>query len=1068
MLVDLSTPALSREPPAEESSCPTARQVRRTLIHTLVWASAAGFIYEAATQLAFPRITLWESHAVTIAFIALASTLAAYATVRQRANTLAQTRGHVAQYRAAVAEKAGLAASMEQVFEAILITDAEGRIQYVNRAFTRLTGYSGEEALGRNPRFLKSGVQDSAFYEELWRTVQSGRIWHGEIANRRKDGRVYTEEMTITPVRDIGGAISNYIAIKQDVTERRAAEEVRTFLASIVEASSDAIMTATPEGTLKSWNRGAELLYGYKADEVIGKPMDMLIPPYRTRVFREAAFERVLRGERVPSYVAQGLRKDGTRVHISSSVGPIKNAAGQITAFAAIVRDISALKTAELATALLASIVESAEDAIFSSTLDGTILTWNRGAEGLFGYGAAEMIGKNISVLAPPGRAHEQTETLDKSGKGIIQLETQRVKADRSLVEVSITVSPVTNAAGEVVRSSAIARDISGRKQAEEAVRQSEEKYRSLVANIPDVIWTANSSGEPVFASPSCQRICGYTPEEICRPGAWCALIHPEDLAGYQVAIQAMQAAHDAQSKASQKYDQVYRIRRKDGEWIWVHCRATGAYEMHGELYFDGVLSDITERKQLEQSLVHQATHDALTGLPNRQVFGERFQQALELARRLGERLALLCLDLDSFKVINDTLGRSIGDHLLHLAAQRLKGCLRDSEMLVRSGSDEFALVLTGVDDPQTATRIAERMLGALSAPFQAGGNDVFLSGSVGIAFYPQDGQDLPSLERSADAAMRAAKRGGRDRFQMFTAAMGTAAGRRLAVETELRRALQYHEFYLHFQPKIDLVTGAIAGVEALLRWNNPKLGIVGPSEFIPIAEETGLIIPISRWVLWEACRQERAWRDAGCEPVQISVNVSAAQFAGGGLPGIVARAFAETGMEASYLDLEVTESAIMYDVEESSRQLAELKQLGVSISLDDFGTGYSSLSYLIRFPIDALKIDQSFIRRMNDVDSTDPIVSAIVRLAHDLGMKTIAEGVESEGDLESLKAMGCDVAQGFLLGRPMAPDFLAQMLVRQPPRFVQADGAARPDHTRSRWSGRYAYAESEIKPLVN
>ena len=1018
-------------------------------------------LYETLKWAGVSQISIRQTDALAIAAFGLLATFATHCLVRRHARL-------VAAYQKAEIDRTGLADVVEQAFDSIVITDNQGRIEYVNPAFTLMTGYSAAEVAGASARVLKSGLQDQAFYAGLWNTIRGGKVWQGELVNRRKDGTLCPVSMTITPVRDNRGAIRRYIAIQWDVSARRAAQETQSLLASIVESSEDAIVTATLDGTIKTWNHGSELLYGYKAEEVIGRSMDMLVPSYRMRAFREVASGCAQRGERVPPYVAMGLRKDGTQFYISASVVPIKNTAGQVTTLAAIVRDISALKSAELAMASLASIVECTEDAIFSATLEGTILTWNRGAEKLYGYQAAEIAGKSLSILAPPDRYQEQAEVLRglQRGEGVSQLETQTVKADGSLVDVSITVSPVRNPGGEIVRCATIARDISGRKRAEAALRLSEEKYRSLVANIPDIIWTANAAGEPVFASPSCLGICGYTSEEICRPGAWTALIHPEDLPRYQAAIHTMQAACDGQSKESQRYEQTYRIRRKDGEWIWVHSRTTGVYEMHGEPYFDGVLSDITERKQLEQSLAHQATHDALTGLPNLQVFGERCQQALALARRLDKKLALLHLDLDRFKMINDTLGHSSGDHLLHLAARRLKGCLRDSEVLARGGGDEFMLLLNGEDDPQIAPRIAERMLGALSAPFPVGGRDISLSASIGIAFYPDDGQDLLSLQRSADAAMFEAKRQGRNRFQTFTPAMGAALSRRLAVETELHGAVERDEFSLHFQPKIDLMTGGVAGVEALLRWTNRQLGGVSPSEFIPIAEASGLIMPIARWVLGAVCRQERAWRQAGCDPVQIAVNISAAQFAGGGLPGIVARALAETATDPSRLDLEVTEGAIMFDVQEAARQLAELKQLGVSISLDDFGTGYSSLSYLACFPIDTLKIDQSFIRRMNDAESTNAIIIAIVKLAHGLGMRTIAEGVESQRDLESLKAMGCDLAQGFLLGHPVHPDLIAQMLTMQGP--LPVDGAAMPGYPQPSRGGVTPYAEPRLKPVVN
>jgi len=341
-------------------------------------------------------------------------------------------------------------------------------------------------------------------------------------------------------------------------------------------------------------------------------------------------------------------------------------------------------------------------------------------------------------------------------------------------------------------------------------------------------------------------------------------------------------------------------------------------------------------------------------------------------------------------------------------------------------------LILTDVGGPQAAACVAERILGTLSAPFHVKGNEVFLSASIGIALFPQDGPDLASLQKAADSALYAAKRQGKHRFEMFTPELSIAASRRLAIESELHHALERDEVSLHYQPQFDLATNRIAGVEALLRWTNPKFGHMPVSDLIPIAEETGLIVPISARVLREACRQGRSWQEAGSPPIEVAVNTSAVQFAQGNLTEMVARALAETGLEASRLDLEVTESVLMQDIQESARQLTELKKLGVSVSLDDFGTGYSSLSYLEELPIDNLKIDRKFVRRMSDAGNSQTLVQAIVDLAHGLGMRAIAEGAETPRQLELLRAMGCDRAQSFLLAGPAPADSI-QALLAQP-----------------------------------
>jgi diguanylate cyclase (GGDEF)-like protein/PAS domain S-box-containing protein len=542
------------------------------------------------------------------------------------------------------------------------------------------------------------------------------------------------------------------------------------------------------------------------------------------------------------------------------------------------------------------------------------------------------------------------------------------------------------------------------------------------VANLPDVVWVADETGQPVFASSNCEALSGYTQEQVCQPGFWMSRIDPEDQP-------RVAAAYRAIFETGKPLDAEYRFLRQDGRWVWLHSRAVKVHERDGKRYRDGLLSDITERKLMEQKLAHQASHDAMTGLPNRAVFEDRFGQALARARRQNGMAALLYLDLDRFKRINDTLGHMAGDTLIRLAAERLSACLRQSETLSRSGGDRFMLILGDVGDPQDAAKVAERIQEALAAPFSVKGNEVFLGASIGIALYPQDGADPAALQRAADSALYTAKRQGKRRIQLSNPEISQAASRRLAMETELHHALRRNELSVHYQPQFDLASGRIAGLEALVRWDNPKFGRVPASVLIPIAEESGLIVPIGAFVLRDACRQSKQWQDAGYGLIQVAVNTSAVQFARGDLAETVAATLAETGLAPANLDLEVTESVLMQDIRETARQLRELKKLGVSVSLDDFGTGYSSLSYLEELPIDNLKIDRKFVQRMNGADNTRTLVQSIVGLAHGLGMRAVAEGVETGEQLAQLKAMGCDRAQSFMLAGP-APALCIQALL--------------------------------------
>ncbi len=444
------------------------------------------------------------------------------------------------------------------------------------------------------------------------------------------------------------------------------------------------------------------------------------------------------------------------------------------------------------------------------------------------------------------------------------------------------------------------------------------------------------------------------------------------------------------------------------------------------------------EQRSLMEKLSYQAHHDALTGLPNRVLFEDRLQQAIAQAKRNGDMVALLFADLDNFKRINETLGHHIGDALLRYVAQRFESRIRQSDTLARMGGDEFAVVLTGIKDPKDAAGIAQKLLDALASAFDVNGTPLFLNGSIGISLSPQDGQEAAILQRNADTAMYRAKVQGDNSFRFFAPEMHAEALERLELDTSLRRALQDGELSVHYQPQFDLGSRKIVGAEALLRWHHPSRGLIPPATFIPMAEETGLILPIGTWVLEEACRQNAAWQRAGYRPMRVSVNVSALQFGRPDFVQTVSQALRVSGLSPQWLDLEVTESMLMRELEDVRRRLAELRELGVRVAIDDFGTGYSSLGYLQQLPIDSLKIDRSFVRNIKspvmESDHAPNLVKTIVSLAHSLGMEVVAEGVETVDQLEFLHALRCEKGQGYLVARPMPAVQVAAILERLAP----------------------------------
>jgi len=571
-------------------------------------------------------------------------------------------------------------------------------------------------------------------------------------------------------------------------------------------------------------------------------------------------------------------------------------------------------------------------------------------------------------------------------------------------------------------------------------LEQSEQWHRLLVNVSPDLIYTLDAAGNFTYLNDIVERMLGYMPGELIGRD-YLTIVPPDEAENALHHINERRAGERAtrnhELQLRRKQDLLSTLSHEgDDQRITVELSSLGMYRPGtqgiGEFLGSyGIVRNVTERKKAEATIAYQAYHDLLTGLPNRALFKDRLGQAIVQAKRHGQMLAALFLDMDRFKVVNDTLGHMIGDGLLQAVAQRLRGTLREGDTLARIGGDEFMLLLPHIPSRDSVTLIARKVLAALREPFNIEGHELFVGMSIGIALYPDDGDTMESLIKHADIAMYSAKEQGRNDFRFFTQDMRQAHTGRLALENQMRHALDKGEFEVYYQPQVCVLSQRIRGMEALLRWNHPSRGVVPPDEFIPIAEESGLITPISEWVLGTALRQARQWRDAGLPALTMAVNLSARQIEHPRFLETFTHGLRDNLIDGQGLEIEITESTLMRDMDGAIHKLRKLTELGVEISIDDFGTGYSSLSYLKKLPINTLKIDRSFIHDLGSPDNGS-IVTGIASMAKGLKLNVVAEGVETDAQLDYIRDLRCDAYQGFLFSRAVVAQRATEILARQ------------------------------------
>ncbi len=902
--------------------------------------------------------------------------------------------------------------------------DRDFRRVIVNEALASFNGMTVAEQVGRLVPDLSP--LNWSLLEPLYRRVlDTGAA----VLDVEVDGPSETDPLqprhwllSYYPV-DVEGEIIGIGIVALDITDRKKADQERRRLAAIVESSGDAIYGTTTEGVATSWNAAAERLFGYTASEVIGSSLKIIMPdgqlPEQTRA-------RLKAGGPTERYTATRRRKDGSLVDVMVSASRSVDHAGNVVGLSLITQDITEQVAAQAALAAserrLADAQRIAGIGSFEMDPISREMAWSAEFYRILGLdpqlpASTELF---LSVVHPDdlGGLAEAWQAATSTGDPvdiayrIIRADTQQVRSVRARLQ------PVPNGAA-THRLAGTLLDDTDRTAADLDRRTAESRFEIGFEQAGIGAGILALTGIPMRVNAAACTILGRSNAELTG-GSWLEFNHPDERPLGEVMVPWLAAGHDT-------YTAERRFLLPDNSVVWTSLHVTLVRNELGERwYYLAQIQDITESKRIERELAHQALHDSLTGLPNRALLTDRLNQGLAGTRRRGSRLGVIFLDIDLFKIVNDSLGHARGDDLLNQAAIRIRAVIRQSDTVARFGGDEFVIVCADVAATETM-HIAQRVHEAIGRPFFPGLDQTSVTASVGVVI--ADGDATPEhLLRDAGAAMYLAKSRGRDRIELYDEVLRSRVEQWTASASELRSALECGEFTVHYQPIVDLTTGALVSAEALLRWAHPVRGTVGPVDFIPLAEETGLIVPIGAMVLQQACEQLANWQRAD-PAMTVSVNLSVRQIVAADIVEVVADTLLRNGIRPQGLCLEITESVFMNDVEYFGKTLGRLKALGVSLAIDDFGTGYSSLSYLKRFPVDAVKVDKTFVDGLGADPHDSVLVAAIVAMADALGLVVTAEGVENHEQLAILRRLQCQRAQGYHLARPMPAEQLGQLV---------------------------------------
>ena len=958
---------------------------------------------------------------------------------------------------------------LDAALDGVITIGHDGRIIEFNPAAESIFGYARDAVLGQlmvdlivPPAFRDA---HSAGFRHYLATgegpVLGKRI---ELSGMRADGSEFPLELSIAAADVTGEPV--FTAYLRDISEQKRREAALLESEAIVDSSFDAIIGRTTDGIVTSWNAAAERIFGYSAEEMVGRSVSVLTPPDGTQVM-DGLNESLRRGEVVETFEAVRIRGDGRQVQVESTVSPIIGPSGAIIGVSAISRDITERKRSEALASGQAQLLEFvAAGAVLPSVLDHlTRFVEEHGDDVLASILLLDRDGVHLRHGAAPSLPASYCEAIDGTPIGpkvgscgtaayrrervcVNDIATDPLWSDFSELALASGLracwsAPIFATDGSVLGTFALyyreprglaegdvelvelATHVAGiaieRARSEEDARQSEERYRDLFENASEPIASVKMDETIIEVNRAFERVLGYTRAELIGT----------NLADY-VTTDALEASLRATQRkltgevTGTTYEQEFIAR--DGHSVILEV-SSRVIEEHGHpVGVQGICRDVTARKQAELELRqlselnrHQSLHDSLTGLPNRVSFGQQVEHAISVADTDGTQLAVLLMDLDRFKEINDTLGHRYGDLLLVELARRLESVLRRSDTVARLGGDEFGILVRQLSEsPDDLEQALEQIHAALEQPFAVDGLPLHIEASIGVANFPAHGRDVDSLLQRADVAMYLAKETGAP-HALYEPELDRHDAAGLTLLSELPRAMRNGELVLHYQPKLDVKSEKLDGIEALVRWDHPTRGLIAPGDFVPAAEKTGLIEPLTRYVLDAALGQLAHWIGDGYG-FTVAVNLSMRNLHDPELPDQVARLLRKWATPRGRLTVEITESAIVSDPVRTAGVIRELKELGVGIAIDDFGTGYTSLSYLARLAITQLKIDRSFVKNMDGDTDDAAIVRAIITLGHDLGLEVVAEGVETKATYDQLAALGCDLVQGYWLSRPLPP----------------------------------------------